>query len=211
MCRFLLVQTKKPVKPQSYLVKFSEMARVSRALDGDWQGDGWGLAWIDNSGNWQVTKSLMPIWEEKKTFDSFCETTLFLVHARSATFPRHKNILEFNQPYITQDYAFVFNGHLIGVTLQNIPGNIGAEKIWYLLQKELQKMGPQEALEKIKEMLIQNSKQIVALNIGLATKTRIYSVSYFTKHPEYYTLYTYTSPAQNVICSEDIALGEQMR
>ena len=203
MCRFLLVKSKKPLKPKELLIKFAEMARKSRADDGDRQDDGWGMAWVDNQKQWQLKKSLFPIWKKVNSFDNFPSTKIFVVHARSASFPKDKGILAYNQPYIDGEYSFVFNGLLRRVSLPKVPGDIGAEKIWYLLKRELKKNNVHHALEKTKKLLLENSKEIVAFNIGLATsKGKIYSSCYFTKHPEYYQLHTLKNQSLETICSE---------
>ena len=202
MCRILLVKFKAPGKPAEILGRFARMAEKCKAPDGDWQGDGWGIAWLDKQDQWQIQKSLLPIWKETKIFNEFGHTRIFVAHARSASFPQHKGMIEFNQPYISGEYVFVFNGLLKGVSLPNVPGKIGAEKIWRLLQEELRKNAPQKALEVIKKLLLHKSKEIIALNIGLATPQNIYSLNYFTKNPEYYTLHRWHQNSSEIICSE---------
>jgi predicted glutamine amidotransferase len=44
MCRFLIVRAAAPFDPRELLTEFAEMARLSRAPDGDRQADGWGVA-----------------------------------------------------------------------------------------------------------------------------------------------------------------------
>jgi predicted glutamine amidotransferase len=204
MCRFLLLNSKTSIDPKEFLEKFAVMAEKSRAPDGDIQGDGWGIAWLDKSGNWQNYRSLLPVWKDKSSFQNIGKTSAFLVHARSASFTHQKGILEYNQPYIYDKYAFVFNGLLKGVSLPDIPGRIGAEKIWFLLRKELNKKSPQESLEALKNLLIKNSREVIALNIGLATNKNIYSLSYFTQYPDYYHLWKFKNEHYQAICSENI-------
>ncbi len=181
------------------------MSKASKALDGDWQGDGFGIAWLDGSDVWQVQKSLQPIWEEKASFTQVPVTKTLIAHARSASFPHHKGLIEFNQPYIIGDAVFVFNGLVKGVTIPNIPGKIGAEKICSLVREALQSFAPQEALEHVKRRLLDNSKEIVALNIGLATKDGIYSLNHFSRHPEYYSLHMWEQEGRRFICSEPLS------
>jgi len=207
MCRFLLVRSKSAIQPKGILTKFATIAKKSKALDGDWQGDGWGFAWIDTNGQWQVKRSLLPIWEEMGSFSDLPEVRSFAVHARSASFPQHKGNVEFNQPYIMGEFAFVFNGLLKGVSLTPIPGKIGAEKIWYLLQRELKNTPPQISLKRTEKLLIDNSKEIVALNIGLMSSKNMFSLNYFTRNPEYYKLHHYKSQNLKIICSEYIEWG----
>lgn len=203
MCRFLLAKSKKPIDPRPILEKFSVMAEKSKAFDGDWQGDGWGFSWQDKKNKLQLYRSLRPIWKDQSIFDSFPKTKLFIIHARSATFPHHRGSIEFNQPYLNDSSAFVFNGYLKGVSL-SIPGKIGAEKIWFLLQKTLKEKKPVEALEKAKNILKKNAKKIQALNIGYSDGRKIYALSYYTKHPEYYRLRYLNNHDLSLIVSEPV-------
>lgn len=181
------------------------MAKNSQAYDGSWQGDGWGIAWLNKNNKWQIKKSLLPIWEDQKLFEDIPETTTLAVHARSASFSQQKNILKYNQPYINNSYAFVFNGFLKGVFLSDrIAGQIGSQKIWSLLQDYLKKMTPKEALIKIKRILLKNSQEVQALNIGLADQKNIYALCYYSGHPRYYQLKYFSGSDFSIICSGKI-------
>lgn len=206
MCRFLLLKSKNPVKPQHIIKAFSIMAKKSKAFDGDWQGDGWGFSWLDTKNRWQIYKSLKPIWRDQSSCNVFPETQMFAIHARSATFPTHKGNIEFNQPYANKSNIFVFNGYLKGVTL-SIPGTIGAEKIWYLLQKMFahkKSMHPVDALQKVKHLLKKNTRDVQALNIGFSDGRHIYALNYYAKHPEYYRLRYLKKNNLSIIASEPI-------
>lgn len=202
MCRFALVRSELQEKPEKTLRDFADMAKKSKALDGDWQGDGWGIAWLQD-GEWKEYKSLKPVWEDRDSFASFPKTNMFLVHARSASFPKDKGIIAFNQPYIYKQYAFVFNGLLQGVRL-SVPGRIGAEKIWYLLKKNLDQDSPVVALQKTAELLRCNSRKINALNVGFSDQNKFYSFCYYTINPEYYNLQYAHLENTEILCSEQI-------
>ncbi len=205
MCRFIQIKSEKPIQPAEILSRFSQMCKNSRTFDGDWQGDGWGIAWKSNEQIWQVQTSLKPIWECEQTFTEIPQSVLFLAHARSASFPGQKGILEYNQPYISGKYAFVFNGLLKGVNLPfPVAGKIGAQKIWNLLQKELEENKPETALNNVVNLLRNNSRQIQALNIGLNDGDNQYAVTIYTSHPEYYNLRAYSSEKISIICSEPL-------
>lgn len=205
MCRFLLVKSQKPIKPLSLLSSFAAMAQKSKAFDGDWQGDGWGIAWLDEKHVWHEYKSLLPVWKDTKAFDTISHTTLFTVHARSASFPQHKNVIEYNQPFTNKKFAFVFNGLLRGVSLpQNIQGSIGSQKIWFLLQDIMEKNTPSESLKKILQLLKNNSREIKALNIGIADTKNIYTLCYYSQFPSYYQIHHADTKDIKIICSEPI-------
>ena len=203
MCRFLMVKSQTPFQSGEILKKFADMTKNSRALDGDWQGDGWGISWISSSQEWCIKKSIQPIWEEVHIASYIPESKLTMVHARSASFPNHKNVLDYNQPYIREPYAFVFNGFLRGVSFPRpVIGNIGSQKIWNILYDLLMQFSPEESLVRTKELLKRNSRLLQAMNIGLCDKKSMYAYCYYSEHPEYYNLHIYQSPSLKIISSE---------
>lgn len=228
MCRFVLIKSNKLIKPQLILEKFALMAKNSPAYDGDWQGDGWGISILTENNIWLTNKSLNPIWKDQQVFDSFPQTTTFIIHARSASFEHHKGEIEYNQPYVEEPYAFVFNGLLKKVMFkQKIPGKIGAQKLFYLLNELLKKyksadthfvrlgMSPDligkgthseqknvyQAIEAFEQLLRANVGEIQACNIGLANKNNLYALNLFSKHPEYYRLHYLDTPDLKIISS----------
>jgi len=200
MCRFLLCKSKQSVDPRKVLESFAKMAKLSKAYDGDWQGDGWGFSWLENN-KWQKYSSLKPIWQEIEKFSSFPKSNIFSIHARSASFPQHKNNIEYNQPYVNESYSYVFNGLLKGVTL-SIPGDIGAQKIWSLLNVYLKEINLTQSMYKSIDILKKNSRNIQALNIGIAGKNTISAYCHYTTHPSYYALQYSNNSDVKIICSE---------
>jgi predicted glutamine amidotransferase len=154
-----------------FAVQFAHMCQRSTGLDGEgWQGDGWGMAWWHDRAGWQVQRSVAPIWTETEAVQHLPLTRRLLVHARSASFAHHKGNLAYSQPYVCGPYAFVFNGFLKGVRLpRRVPGAIGAEKIWSLVQAQLtQGLPPPQALAAVYAVLASHSRDIQACNMGLS-------------------------------------------
>jgi len=206
MCRFLMIKSQLPYQAADVLSKFAAMAEESRAPDGDRQADGWGIGWLDQEGHWQVRKSLRSIWQETDSLDEFPASRLFLVHARSASFPHQKDVLEYNQPYIEESYGFVFNGLLEGVTLPfPVGGRIGAQKIWSLLSAGLGRSGPKESLIELAGDLGRYSRRVQALNIGLAGQGRLYAYCRYEGDGGYYQLQYLDFPDLQMVCSEALA------
>ncbi len=206
MCRLLTARFNQPTNPRRLLTAFADMSQASKSLDGDWQGDGWGVAWLTKNGTWETHHSLSPVWEDREAFERIPETLRLVAHARSASFPHQKGVLEFNQPYVFGPYAFAFNGLVKGVSLPALPGRIGAEKIWHLLKQELEQHPPDTALQRLKEVLIANSREIAALNIGIASADDTHSLNHFSRFPDYYTLHTWEHETGKITCSEPLAL-----
>ena len=206
MCRFLLIKAQQPIQPAALLHAFAEMARQSTAGSEEvWQGDGWGVSWLTANQHWQSHKSLQPIWADHAGFATLPPSQRWVVHARSASFPQHKGVLDYNQPYHQGPYTFVFNGLLRGVKLpQRVAGVIGAQKIWRLLQHDLNTQAPVEALQQLRQTLLTHTQEIKALNIGLADSNHCYAFCTFTTHPTYYTLQLHRSAELQMICSEPL-------
>ncbi len=208
MCRFLLLKSNNLIDSSIVINKFADLAEKSRSPDGDRQADGWGVAWIGENNKWNVIKSLSPIWKDRKMFEKVPKCKLLVAHARSASFAKHKNNIEFNQPYVDGKYAFVFNGLLRGVSVPKVEGGIGSEKIWNLLKQELKNNPPVKALANLKKILTNNSKEIVALNIGISDAEKIYSLCEFSAFADYYQLYYHSYLDIELVCSEKIVLPQ---
>ena len=208
MCRFIVQSTQTPQNVQERLHAFADMARDSQVSPGKWQGDGWGVAWRDGN-DWQLYKSLKPVWQDRDLFAQVPASTCVIVHARAASFDRGKGVLEVNQPYLGEGYAFVFNGWLKGVRFSTgMPGEIGAQKLWHLLQGYLRESPPQDALNRLRDWLIAHTQFIGACNIGLTDGIQVYALSMYQQRGEYYNL-RYARDAETcLLVSEPIAGAE---
>ena len=216
MCRFLLVRSKNKIKPEKLLQDFAFMCQKSRAPDGDWQGDGWGIAiGIKNSEfriqNWREYKSLKPVWEERDKFQEFTETNMFVVHARSAGFPDQKGIIEYNQPYVSDDLCFVFNGMIKGVKIdRKLEGKIGAQKIFSLILEEKRDRSIEEVLKSVDKLLLEKSKKIIGMNIGVVKDNKFYILCEYEKNSNYFGVRYFQNDEMTLICSEPIGNYEWM-
>lgn len=202
MCRFLLIKSSQPIKPIDRLVSFAQMAERNPGREGGWQGDGWGLSWLDEFGQWQTQRSLEPIWTEIDQLAAVAPARFWLVHARSASFPEHQNNLAYNQPFTNATHAYVFNGFLKGVALPfRLAGQIGAQKIWTLIQRELARRQTDAALAAASATIFQHTRIVQALNVGLCDGQDLYAFSAFAGDPDYYQLRVLDDGACQAICS----------
>lgn len=202
MCRFLLVKSKKDLQPEKFLKEFALICQQSHAPDGDWQGDGWGIAWQEK-GMWKLSKSLLPIWEEQNKFSTLPNTKLFVVHARSAGFPQHKNNLDFNQPYIGDNLCFVFNGMIRGVQISKVlEGQIGAQKIFSFLREEIKNNNVKNSLKILDETMLKNSKLVEGMNVGMVVDKTFYILCEYSLNPSYFSLHYIQNNGLTLVCSE---------
>jgi predicted glutamine amidotransferase len=202
MCRFLLAKSEDSLRSEDLLKEFAAMCQSSHAPDGDWQGDGWGVAWqIDKS--WKIHKSLSPIWEDLDKFSTIPQTNLIVIHARSIGLPQHKNNLEFNQPYLHNNLCFVFNGMIRGVKLQRVlSGKIGAQKVFSFLIEEMKEKNAKDSLRNLDRTMLNNSKQVEGMNVGLVSDDNFYVLCEYSIQPSYFSLQYYKDENITLVCSQ---------
>ena len=85
MCRLLTVKSETPFAVAPHLKNFAAIAKSSK----EYQGHGWGCAYLDETVGWKFYKNIDPIWEDD--FNRFNETTLLVAHARSVAEQRGRN------------------------------------------------------------------------------------------------------------------------
>jgi predicted glutamine amidotransferase len=204
MCRFLLLASREPYDVRQIALQFAEVCRHSTSPEGDRQEDGWGVAWWHECEGWQRHRSLAPIWTETQVMYHLPRTCHMVVHARSASFARHKGQMAYNQPYTWNTYAFVFNGRIKGVRLpRRIPGKIGAQKLWHLVREQLrQQVPPEQALAGVYTSLKQHSREIQACNMGLSNGQDIVSYNGNPSGASYYQLHYVQQEGLKLISSE---------
>jgi predicted glutamine amidotransferase len=203
MCRFLLVQSARPICLREHLEAFAAMTARSTSPEGDRPEDGWGIAWEEPDGGWAVYKSLSPAWEDADICSKIPESRLFMVHARSASFREQKGRIDHVQPFTHERRAFVFNGFLKDVSI-SAPGEIGSQKIWNIVEAMLKRLPAERALDKLRGLILARSALVQALNIGLAAFGELYALSYYSGHGDYYRLWGHRSKFVNMVCSEPL-------
>ena len=201
-----MMRSEAPLRPTDLLEKFADMASRSRSPDGDRQADGWGVAWLDEQGGWSIRKSPNPIWTETQDFSNIPPCQTLAAHVRSASFPDHKGVVEFNQPFLAGSYAFVFNGLLQGVSFPfPVEGRIGSQKTWSLLQQSINGGGPAAGMAALVSLLESRAREIQALIFGLVDGRRLFVYCRQTEAGPYYDLKIHRSPSLTLVCSEPLA------
>ena len=179
MCRLLCIKSENEFDINYHLTKFSKICKDSQ----EYQGHGWGCAYLNDKNEWTHYKNIKSIWEDK--LDQFNKTKFLVVHARSA-FQDKDIVVENNMPFFDDKYIFIFNGELSGVKIRE-QGRIGAEKIFNFI-KRFDKGEPKLMLEKGISLLKKRTRKFKAINVIFVTKENIFLSSNFSERPEYFTL-----------------------
>jgi len=198
MCRILLLHNPDGLKPDEYLEAFSQICKNSR----EYQGHGWGCAWLDGDNAWQMYHDISPVWLD--TNRDFPETSLFLAHARSAF--RDEGIqVENNMPFQVADRVFLFNGELHGVRVK-AEGRIGAEKIFnYLLRFD--KGDLNEAVRRGTEIIEKRTRYVRAMNFFLATRDAVQVFSLYNEDADYFQMHQAHHDETHVVCSGPLPIA----
>ncbi len=198
MCRLLLVHNPSGLDPAPHLEAFKALSRNSR----EFQGHGWGCAWLDVDGQWQLYHRIHPVWEDIRAFPT---TTLFLAHARSA-FRDEGIVVENNMPFSDGRNVFLFNGELQGVRIK-AEGRIGAEKIFNTI-KRFDRGDPAAAVARGARVINHRTRRIRAMNFFLANSQNVQVYSQFDSEPEYFQLQQIMLGDEQVVCSARYDLGD---
>ncbi len=191
MCRLLTIKSATPFAITPHLKEFAQVAKNSK----EYQGHGWGCAYLNAAGGWQFYKNINPVWQDD--FDQFGETSLLVGHARSA-FEDRDIFIENNMPFFDGRTVFIFNGELRGVKILE-EGRIGAEKIFNYIRR-FDKGDTRQALEKAVGIIRKRTRRIRGMNIVMVNEAGIFVSSYFTEDEDYFTI-RYRQEPELVICS----------
>jgi len=191
LCRLLTVKSETPFAITPHLRKFAAIAKNSK----EYQGHGWGCAYLDETAGWRFYKNINPVWQDD--LDHFDQTKLLVAHARSA-FEDRDIVIENNMPFFDGQTVYIFNGELRGVKIRQ-DGRIGAEKIFNYIRR-FDKGDTRLALIKAVGIIRKRTRYIRGMNIIMANDKGIFVSSYFTEDEEYFTM-CYREGRQLVICS----------
>ena len=192
MCRLLTVKSRTPFAIRPHLEAFAHIAENSK----EYQGHGWGCAWLDAAGGWQFYRNIKPVWEDD--FSRFEDTRLLVAHARSA-FEDRDIFVENNMPFSDGRTVYIFNGELRGVKIRE-EGRIGAEKIFNYIRR-FDKGDTLQALTKAVDIIKKRTRHIRGMNIIMVNQTGVFVSSYFTEDEPYFTM-SYRGGDDLVICSD---------
>jgi predicted glutamine amidotransferase len=192
MCRLLTIRSREPFAISPRLKQFADIAKNST----EYQGHGWGCAYLDPDNRWRIHRNIDPIWEDD--LNRFDSTRLLVVHARSA-FEDRDIVVENNMPFFDGRTVYIFNGELRGVKIRE-QGRIGAEKIFNYIRR-FDKGNTGKALEKAVGIIKKRTRYIRGMNIIMVNDGGIYVSSLFNENKAYFTM-RYREGTDLVICSE---------
>lgn len=197
MCRILMARCATAFPISDHLKPFAAIAKNSR----EYQGHGWGCSWLNDENVWQHYHNIKPVWDDD--IDQFGQTTLVLVHARSA-FKDEGIVVENNMPFTDGESVFIFNGELRGVKIKS-EGRIGAEKIYNYVRRMQQGLGDKDlhqGLEKACGIINKRTTYVRAMNIILSDGQHTVVSSTYGEDPDYFQMHRVQRDGLTLVCSE---------
>ena len=201
MCRLLLVRDPGGIDPNPHLDAFRQLSRDSR----EFQGHGWGCAWLEADGSFAMHHRIDPVWQDPTRFP---RTSLFLAHARSA-FRDEGIVVENNMPFGDGDNVFLFNGELQGVRIR-AEGRIGAEKIFNTVKRfyrDEHRGDYRQAVERGVRVINHKTRYVRAMNFFLANARTVQVCSQFSEDPDYFQMRFGRDGDTLAICSQSYDCG----
>jgi len=86
-----------------------------------------------------------------------------------------------------------------------VPGEIGSQKIFHLIEKYIPEKGIKGAINNVKVLLKSSSKKIDALNIGVCDKKSFYILCCQNGDKDYYGIRYFEDKERVMVCSEQIS------
>ncbi len=193
----LLVRGDAPFDAAPHLAALAEIARTSK----EYQGHGWGCAWRDDAGRWQLHHDIRPIWDDPALANAApSPTRLLLAHARSA-FRDEGIAVENNMPFGDGERVFAFNGELRGVAIRE-QGRIGAEKIFNYI-KRFDRGDARAAVVKGTAIIARRTRYVRAMNLLLAGPSQAVASCHYGEDPDYFQLRRAHRDGLDIVCSQD--------
>lgn len=201
MCRMLFINLAKKDDVRQYIESFALKCQNSF----QYQGDGFGVSFIDENGQIKTIKSLKPIWASSELIQTIPYTTFALVHARSAFGESTIGDIENNQPFGDDNFLFAFNGNLRSVKLKT-QGKIGAHKIFNFFANKIKNTNFHEAMQNAINEIIQNTGHVKALNIIAIKNKDIFVQNTYGENEDskYFNLWISQNPQHLIISSEKL-------
>ena len=194
MCRILYARSDAEFEIGELLEPFAQISRDSR----EYQGHGWGCAWLAEDG-WRQYHKIEPIWEDDKRPTG--RTRLLLAHARSA-FRDEGIVVENNMPFSDGESMFIFNGELRGVRIQS-EGRIGAEKIYNYIRR-FDRGDKLAATTRAVDIIHKRSAYVRAMNLVLSDGNQSILSTSYGEDPDYFQLWQTRSDNRQLVCSQPL-------
>jgi len=166
-----------------------------------WRHDGgWGIAYLQD-GEWQIYRSVKPIFEDNLSKFDGVKTSVAIIHARKVT--KGEIALKNTHPFSKRDYVFCHNGTVFdNISFSQdfkVKGNTDSEQIFYSLLTD-----HKDEMSSTIRNNMKKYKDFTGINIILANPKKTFVSIHHNECPLYYTMKMLKSKDAVVISSEKL-------
>ncbi len=215
MCRMMALKPFDGRRHRGLLENFFRLAETGSTLPGDSPGhlDGWGIGYF-HDGRAVVRKSGRSVVAEENNFfavlEKIARSPILIVHLRKSSWSGTSSKIHAH-PFRYQNTLFAHNGTIRDYRslLKEIPerrsltGALDSE-VYFRYIMAFRKSGWERDFRKALQG-IQTRNTYSSLTCLLADQTNLYAYREYRKNPEYYSLYSASSPDGTVVSSEPIS------
>jgi predicted glutamine amidotransferase len=207
MSRILFINKKERFDIETDLTAFAEHAENNPGPEGNWQGDGWGVSWLDPLNNWREFKLFPPIWQNKDFLYMFTPSNTFMAHVRTLAVEEEYTSEENNMPYTNNELAFACDADLLESKVDSADKLVGL-RLWEDIQK-LDKKNLEQEFKKLCENINLEEKALKSANLVLCDKENVYVYcKYLAERKDYYQIRYWIDESKIIFSSYEIEIEE---
>lgn len=205
MTRFLVINKKERFDIEETLRIFAEASENNPTPDGNWQGDGWGISYVDPYLKWRGYKTFVSIWKCMDFFNIFMPSNIFMMHARTLEAEEQYVSEDHNMPYYNDEISFVFDG-VEDEQQINLEDGYFFDKFWGKIL-QLDQNDFETGLRELCNGITLNKVGLKAANFVISDKKNIYIYSKTENHNNaYYKLKYQINENQIIIASQEYTM-----
>lgn len=199
MSRFIFINKKQRFDIEENLKAFAALSEDNPTPEGNWQGDGWGISWVDPYLKWRDYRTFISIWKNTEFMHIFMPSNTFLLHVRTLEVAEEYISEEHNLPYSTDELTFVFDGELTSTEAIK-ESQLPADRIWEKI-KSLNRENLESEFRQLCESIDLEKENLKAANLVLSDKNNLYVYNKYNPEFEYYYQIKFVTNEEKIIFS----------
>ncbi len=204
MCRLFGLIANKPVDvAYTFYLSPKSMAKLAAR-----NPHGWGVAWLDEKGDWGLVKEPVPLDKSIKAIEFVKERVrvrIIISHVRFATVESYTH--GDTHPWLYHRWVFAHNGsinrdmllELVDDNYRDFEGSTDSEVLFHFILQNVEELNnPVEGIRMAVDKVVEREIPFSSLNLIASDGEKLYALRYASVDLEYYTLYYLNRPSLEV-------------
>ncbi|MBP9758755.1 hypothetical protein KBD45_03600 [Candidatus Dojkabacteria bacterium] len=207
MSRILVINKKERFDVEENFKIFAEVSENNPTPDGNWQGDGWGISYIDPLLKWRGFKTFVSIWKNIGFAHIFMPSNIFMLHVRTLIVEEEYVSEENNLPYFNDELSLVYDGDQLESKIDKSVKPL-IDRIWEQIQI-VDKSNLESEFKTICEQINLEAEGYKAFNLVLSDKQNMYVYCKYNPEAEsYYQIHYFTNELKTIISSQPLEIED---